>query len=132
MNDPHGNIPPPAGSAAPSRPPPVSLDGFIASHDLSALLASGEATQAGCILTTADGQGYALQEAVRVLGNISQESDPYGFTGLVETVGTLLKRGFVMSAERIALGRSVYDVEYGWLAHPIASADESGVKPRVK
>lgn len=131
MNDPLHNLPPPAGSASPSRPPPVKLDDFIPSHELSRWVDSGEAVQAGCILTTAAGRRYALQEAVRVLGNISQESDPYGFTGLVETVGTLLKRGFVMSAERIALGRSVYDVEYGWLVQPVEIADASGVNPRV-
>ncbi len=131
MNDPLSNIPPPMGSLRPPQRPPVALDDFMASSDLDRLLDEGGTVRAGCILTTADGRAYALQEAVRVLGNISPESDPYGFTGLVETVGTLIKRGFVMSAERIALGRSVYDVEYGWLAQPVMTADESGVNPTV-
>jgi hypothetical protein len=131
MNDPLSNIPPPMGSRRPSQHPPVALDDFIPNHELDRLINDGGALRAGCILTTSSGPRYALQEAVRVLGNISHETDPYGFTGLVETVGSLLKRGFVMSAERIALGRSVYDVEYGWLAQPFHTADESGVNPKV-
>ena len=47
---------------------------------LRAHLELGEAVQTGYVLALNDGRRFALQEAVRVLGNISQDSDPYGFT----------------------------------------------------
>ena len=44
----------------------------------------------------------------------------------------MVKRGFVMSAERIALGRCIYDVEYGYIAQPVNGADSSGVNRRLE
>jgi len=112
--------------------PPIEVDGFVTDDQLRRWVASGQATRKGCRLSLRDGREYVLLEAVRVLGNTSSGTDPYGFTGRVDTVGAMLKRGFVMSAERIALGRRVYDVEYGWLAEPMADADRSGVNPAVR
>lgn len=118
--------------------PRVSLEELVSDEELARLVAAGHVTRAGVLLTTWDGQIFTLQEAVRVLGSVpssrpggSHGSDPFGFTGLVDTVGNMLKRGFVMSSSRVALGRRAYDVEYGWLAFPVGSADKSGVNPKV-
>jgi hypothetical protein len=109
----------------------LALDEFVSDADLRALLDRGMARRHGGLLTTADDRKYVLREAVRVIGSASGDTDPYGFVGLTDTIRALLERGFVMSAERVAFGRRVYNVEYGWLAEPIASADRSGINPRV-
>jgi hypothetical protein len=120
----------------PISEPPVArlgLDEFISEDQLAGLVQRGEAIRNGCMLVARNGTLYMLQEAVRILGNVSQETDPFGFIGIVDTVGSLLKRGFVMSAERVALGRAIYDAEYGYLVQPIGngSADQSGVNPKM-
>ena len=112
--------------------PPIEVDGFVTDDQLHGWVANGHAARAGIKLSLRDGRRFVLLEAVRVLGNVDSETDPYGFTGHVDTLGAMLKRGFVMSAERIALGRRVYDVEYGWIAEPMADADRSGVNPTVR
>ena len=112
--------------------PRLQLDDFIAEEELACLLECGEVARAGWLLTARDGRIWALQEAVRVLGSTSHETDPYGLCGAVDSLGSMIKRGFVMSAERIALGRCVYDVEYGYIAQPINGADTSGVNPRME
>jgi hypothetical protein len=90
------------------------------------------------VLVHSSGHMYVLCDAVRVVGRAEQETDPYGFIGVIDTIGNMLKRGFVMSAERIALGRAVYDAEFGYIVQEVAGdpptasrADESGVNPKV-
>ena len=126
MNDPFDF--PPAMIPARADQPRLAADEFIARDDLDGLVAAGEVRLQGAIARTTTGGVFVLREAVRVLGNISHETDPYGFTGQVDTVGAFLRRGFVMSGERIALGRSVYDVEYGFLVQLVSGgADRSGI-----
>jgi len=112
--------------------PRLQLDDFIGEDELAGMVDRGEVARAGCLLTARDGRLWALQEAVRVLGTVSHETDPYGLCGVVNTIGAMVKRGFVMSAERIALGRCIYDVEYGYIAQPINGADSSGVNRRLE
>ncbi len=123
---------PPAMSPI-SQPPVTQLgdDEFISNQQLEKLLELGHASRRGMLLRARTGQQFVMHEAVRVLGRLGQESDPYGFIGVVDTIGGLLKRGFVMSAERIALGRAVYDAEYGYIVEPIdtGNPDASGVNP---
>ena len=113
--------------------PRLGLDEFISVEQLAVLEEQGAAVRRGAIVNAPSGAMFVLHEAVRVLGRVSQETDPYGFIGVVDTVGGMLKRGFVMSAERIALGRAVYDVEYGYIVERVGSAspDASGVNPKV-
>lgn len=111
------------------EPEPVRLapDEFLSRDALDALAANGEIHLAGALARTRDGERYVLRDALRVLGKVSPETDPYGFIGHTDTLASFLRRGFVMSAERIALGRSVYDVEYGYLAQRVGGdADRSG------
>lgn len=137
MHDPISDFPPAfPSSMSPSSQPPLpqlGLDEFISDEQLLVLLERREATRRGSVLYARTGATYVLHEAVRVLGCASQESDPYGFIGVADTLGGMLKRGFVMSAERIALGRMVYDVEYGYVIEPVGngSADASGINPKI-
>ncbi len=133
MNEPMSETPPtlPYGSRLPTVQARLAMDGFIPNELLSSLLEAGLATVASCMLTTSDGRRYVLQHAARILGTTTGNTDPFGFTGLVESLADLLERGFVICAERVALGRHIYDVEYGVLAYPLGSADDSGVNPRI-
>ena len=116
-------------SPQPEPPAQWTPDEFVSEARLTALVVSGQAVRSGALLLTANGRRWMLREAVRVLGLIGQESDPYGITGTADTLRSLLGRGFVMSSERIALGRRAYDAEYGYLPQPLDDADASGVNP---
>ena len=123
---------PPAMTPAQAAAPHLAADDFISRDALEALVTAGEIHLTGALARTMTGELFVLREALRILGNVSQETDPYGFTGKVDTLGTFLRRGFVMSGERVALGRSVYDVEYGYVAQLVSGgADRSGVNPAL-
>jgi hypothetical protein len=111
--------------------PAIHIEDFLSDVDIIELVSRGEAKRDGCILRLSDRRVFVLQEAVRVLGTVSHETDPYGFCGTTDTIGALLKRGFMMSANRIALGRAVYDAEYGYLVQEVGfgNPDASGVSP---
>jgi len=131
MNDP-SDFPPAMLPARAPEPPRLAADDFISRDALGALVAAGEVRVQGALARTSGGGLYVLREAARVLGNISHETDPYGFTGQVDSVGGFLRRGFVMSGERMALGRSVYDVEYGYLVQLVSGgADRSGINAAI-
>jgi hypothetical protein len=101
------------------------VDGFLPDEHLASLVDTGRATQTGPVLRTGDGRTYLLEDAVRVLGCRDRELDPYGLTGLVESIGSLVRRGFVVTDNRIALRRVTYDVELGVLAHPLLEDEEN-------
>ncbi len=125
-----------------SSPPPMSpahdvsdatlFDDFLAENTLGRMVERGEVHRDGCLVRTRDGRRYALRAAVRILGHINQETDPYGLTGTTDTVAGMLERGFVVSAGRVALGRQVYDTERGYLAQPIGDPDASGINPVIR
>jgi len=132
MNDPY-DFPPAMSPLRDTSPPPLAADEFISDEELHALIARGTVRRDGCVLRTDDGTPYLLAEAMRALGNISQETDPYGVTGQAETLGGWLRRGFVMSSQRIALGRAVYDAESGFILRRLArDADASGINPAIR
>lgn len=132
MNDPY-DFPPAMSPAYDTSPPPLTADEFISDDELTAVLAQGGVRRDGCVLRTHDGTTYLLEEAMRALGNIRQETDPYGVTGQAETLGGWLRRGFVMSSQRIALGRAVYDAESGFILRRLArDADASGINPAIR
>jgi hypothetical protein len=141
---------PTVSPARTSDRPAALLDDFLSHAELETMISSGAALRAGSLLMLRDGRRFVVQEALRVLGPSSavphgppsslraaggfdsdDASDPFGFTGMVETVGAMLQRGFVMSRERIALGRRLYDVEYGFVLEPLADPDSSGINPRI-
>ena len=96
---------------------------FMPGTQLRQLLHQSEAQLVGCVLSLPDGRRYALQDAVRILGTARLETDPYGLTGVVLTVRQLLQRGFSLNVHQVALGRTLYDVEQGFLTQPLGNAD---------
>jgi len=123
---------PPAMTPAHDVSQATLFDDFVAEETLAKMIDQGEAQRDGCLLRLRDGRRFALREAVRILGHVSQETDPYGLTGHTETLAVLLERGFVVSAGRVALGRQVYDTERGYLAQRIGNPDASGVNPVIR
>ena len=111
--------------------PRLAMDGFLPDDLLASLLDGGQATRSGALLHTRDGRTYVLEDGVRVIGCHGRDNDPYGFTGMVESVGTLVRRGFVVTAERIALNRIAYDVELGGIAQPLVLSEDTGVQRRA-
>jgi len=63
-----------------------------------------------------DGQGFVLFEAVRVLGRTDGDTDPYGLTGVVESLCELLRAGATLTAEMMQLGSACYRIERGVIA----------------
>jgi len=110
----------------------LAADGFLPATRLARLIDDEHVAVVDRVLHCRGGGRYVLQDAVRILGRSDPpdpetSSDPFGFTGMVEPLATLVRRGFVISTQRVALGRRVYDVEHGVICHPMASADDSGV-----
>ena len=126
-------------SPLPPTPPPGSVDvrvrigddGFVSEAVLDTWVRAGEVVRAGAILSVRGGRRYLLQDALRVLGRRDGGVDPYGLTGRVESIRHLLRQGAIASADGIRIGSLVYDVEYGVLALPFASPDESGANPKI-
>lgn len=120
----HRSSPPPAFAPPDSEVPQVSQvvriaeDAFLAEAAVDAWTRNGAAKRVGPLLTLADGRRYGLRDAVRVLGRRNGDTDPYGFTGSVETLRELIRRGATISADALRLGPAVYDIEYGYLAAP--------------
>jgi hypothetical protein len=119
-----------------SSNPPRHMDarprieaGFIPDVALDLWLRPGDAARVGASLTTRDGRRFMLCDAVRVLGRRNADVDLYGYTGRVETLRSFIRQGAVLSADGVRLGSAIYDIEYGVLATPVASADESGMNP---
>lgn len=107
-------------------------DGFVSDALLEEWQRSGVATRRGSLLRLADGRRYALTDGLRILGRRNGESDPYGLTGCLITLRSLLRRGGLLSQDGVRLGAAIYDVAFGVLAEPIAQDEEKtdpGVPP---
>jgi hypothetical protein len=125
-----------------SNPPPtpraeamqlLAVDDFVSEERLRLLVARGLGRCDGCLLELRDGRRFAMLDAVRIIGHVTQETDPFGMIGMVLTLGSLLRRGFTLSAGRMMLGRHVWDLEHGFLLEPMAAdPDASGINPVVK
>lgn len=124
--------PAPAIPPAPPSASRASLEaGFVAEAVLDGLVRSGEVVRTDALLTTREGRRFVARDAIRVLGRSNGETDPYGLTGRVDTVRDFLRKGAIVSGNALRIGPAIYDIEYGALVHPMASADDSGVNPRV-
>ena len=117
----------------PSAPARVRIgdDRFVSDATLDGWLRSGDATPPPPLHTTRDGRRFVLRDAVRILGRRNGETDPYGFTGRVETLREFVRQGAILASDSVRLGPAVYDAEYGVVAYPMASPDESGANPKV-
>lgn len=110
--------PPSSHSAELARGLLVGADAFVSEIAVDTLVRGGGASRAGSVLVLGDGRRFALCDAIRVLGRRNGDTDPYGFTGRVEALRELLRRGATLTADALRLGPAVYDIEYGYLAAP--------------
>jgi hypothetical protein len=88
-------------------------DGFVPDALLEEWVRTGAARKEGAVLVLSDGRRFALTDGLRILGRRNGDSDPYGFTGRVLALRSLLKRGALISADGVRLGPVIYDVELG-------------------
>ncbi len=97
-------------------------DGFIPDALLEDWVRSGTARREGAFLTLSDGRSFALTDGLRILGRRNGDSDPYGFTGRILALRSLLRRGALLSADGVRLGAVIYDIEFGSIAEPTPQA----------
>lgn len=116
MNSRHNRSSFPPSSRAPSTPGMAFLptDGFISDAVLQTWTRTGLATRAGSAVALRAGVDLVLTDALRVLGRRDGESDPYGLTGRVLTLRSLMDRGATLHTNGVRLGSSTYDIELGY------------------
>jgi hypothetical protein len=93
----------------------VGEDAFASEAMVDGWVRGGAAVRTGNVLDVLDGRRLHLRDAVRVLGRRDSDTDPYGFTGRVDPIRELIRRGANISADALRLGPAVYDIEYGYL-----------------
>lgn len=98
-------------------------DGFVSDATLDEWVRAGNATRFGSMLLLADGRRFILTDGLRILGRRNGDSDPYGLTGVVMTLRSVLRRGGLLSNDGIRLGPVIYDAAFGTIAEPF-QADE--------
>lgn len=89
-------------------------DGFISDAILATWIRAGIATRNGNAVSMRSGVDLILTDALRVLGRRDGESDPYGLTGRVSSLRSLIDRGATLHTNGIRIGASTYDVELGY------------------
>ena len=114
------SVPPPTvtsptvqGAASAVR---IGEDAFVSEAAVDGWVRTGAAVRVGGVLAARDGRRFLLRDAIRVLGRRNGDTDPYGFTGRVEAIRDLIRRGASISADALRLGPAVYDIEYGFIA----------------
>jgi hypothetical protein len=131
MHDRISSNPPPTPGAEAKRL--LALEEFVSEEQLRLIVARGLGHCDGCMLELCDGRRFAMLDAVRIIGHVTQETDPFGMIGMVLTLGSLLRRGFTLHAGRMMLGRHVWDLEHGFLLEALSgNPDASGVNPVVR
>jgi hypothetical protein len=59
------------------------------------------------------GSNFATTDGLRVLGRRNGESDPFGLTGRIMSLRSLIARGAIVSNNGVRIGAVIYDVELG-------------------
>ncbi len=106
----------PPSFRAPSSPG-ISLlpqDGFISDAILGTWTRTGVASRDGSAVAMRSGVDLVLTDALRVLGRRDGDSDPYGLTGRVLSLRSLIDRGATLHTNGIRIGAIAYDVELGY------------------
>ena len=91
--------------------PQAALDQWIV--DGAVELTKGELTLLG------EGRRYTLEEAVRVLREVSGAGDAPKVIGRVKTRAALEQQGAEIVESSMLFGDAAYDVEPGWVGTPI-------------
>jgi hypothetical protein len=98
---------------------------FFPQEALDRWLSDGQVDLAGAELTIrARRRRYRLVEAVRVLAEVSGQSDAHELVGRVKTVAFLTELGAELLGESMVIGDNAYEVVPGWLGSPIGSFTE--------
>ncbi len=92
---------------------------FITEATLDSWIRFGHARRDGALLIARDGERFFLQEALRVLGRRNRETDPYGLTGLWDTMREFIRKGGRVAGDAMSLGPAIYDIEHGVIALPL-------------
>lgn len=103
-------------AAAPTGEDAPLQSGFISEQRLADLLFRRCVTRVGPGVIAASGARYAIHEAVKVLGRVDGQSDPYGLAGAVESMAALTRAGGHLSGRTLTLGSASYRVERGVIA----------------
>jgi hypothetical protein len=96
--------------------PQEALDQWIV--DATVDLHDGELT------IVAEGRRFRLAEAVRVLREVSETSDPHELVGRVKARAYLEQLGAEIVESSMLLGDAAYDVEPGWIGLPVGTFGE--------
>ncbi|MBL8744660.1 MAG: hypothetical protein JNK04_26305 [Myxococcales bacterium] len=97
-------------------------DGFLADAVLDEWKRTGIATVSGTILTLSDGRRFTMTDGLRILGRRNGDSDPYGLTGRILTLRSILRRGGLLSPDGVRLGAAIYDVGFGVITELVIEA----------
>lgn len=96
-------------------------DGFVSDAALEDWVRTGFASRSGAVLALSDGRRYVLTDGLRILGRRNGDSDPYGLTGSLLTLRSLLRRGGLISQDGVRLGPAIYDAAFGSIAEPLVA-----------
>jgi hypothetical protein len=80
--------------------------------------------QNGVLTVVSEGRRYELEEAVRVLREVSGAGDAGQFVGRVKTLAALEHEGAEIVETSMLVGDAAYDVEPGWVGLPVGSFSE--------
>ena len=96
--------------------PQAALDQWIVDGHVD--LNRGELTFLG---ESGPSRRYAVEEAVRVMKDVSGEGDTASLIGRVKTRAWLESQGGEIVETSMLLGDAAYDVEPGWVGTPVGS-----------
>ncbi len=104
-------------------------DGFLGDSTLDEWKRSGAATVSGTIMTLSDGRRFTMTDGLRILGRRNGDSDPYGLTGRILTLRSILRRGGLLSPDGVRLGAAIYDVGFGVITELLVEAVADDLVP---
>jgi hypothetical protein len=96
--------------------PQAALDQWIVDGNVD--LNKGELTILG---DGGQGRRYIVEEAVRVMKDVSGEGDTASLIGRVKTRAWLESQGAELVETSMLLGDAAYDVEPGWVGIPVGA-----------
>jgi hypothetical protein len=99
-------------------------DGFVADSILEEWKRTGVGSLSGTVLSLNDGRRFTLTDGLRILGRRNGDSDPYGLTGRILTLRSILRRGGMLSPDGVRLGAAIYDVGFGMIAELLVDAQD--------
>ena len=71
-------------------------------------------------------------DGLRILGRRDGDSDPYGLTGRVLSLRSVLRRGGLLSSDGVRIGPAIYDAAFGVLLTPVPASAEEESPPTLR